>query len=317
MVKASGFEPDIRRFESYRPSFLSSLKTHSIIERLRTLVASLAIWRDGGELLPHPTSYKREDDGGMTMAIDVAAKRATFRQLHESGHFIVPNPWDIGGVRRLEKLGFKALATTSAGCAWSLGREDGELSLDEVLGHLSTLCAATDLPINADFEAGFADSPEGVAANVALVIDTGVAGLSIEDLSGPELYPLPLAIERIQAARAAIDASGQDVLLVGRAEGYRAGQPFDGVLERLTAYSAAGADVLYAPWVVALDEVRALVSALAPKPLNVLLHHPGVKVGELAAIGVRRFSVGSRLATYAWNAFEAAAISVRDEGHLP
>ena len=250
-------------------------------------------------------------------ATRVAAKRAIFRQLHESGHFIVPNPWDIGGVRRLEKLGFKALASTSAGAAWALGKQDGEQTLAEVLDHLRMLCAATDLPINADFEGGFADSPEGVAANVTLAIDPGGAGLSIEDLNGAELYPLPLAVDRIRAARAAIDAAGQDVLLVGRAEGYRVGQSFDGVLERLTAYAAAGADVLYAPWVVDVDEIAAIVAAVAPKPVNALLHHPGVKVGELAAVGVRRFSVGSRLATYAWNAFEAAAISVRDEGHLP
>ena len=252
------------------------------------------------------------------MNLEASAKRVAFRQLHESGHFILPNPWDIGGARRLEKLGFKALASTSAGAAWSLGKGDGELTLDEVLAHLRTLCAATDLPVNADFEAGFADSPEGVAANVALAIDTGIAGVSIEDWSGESIYPLPLAVERIAAARAAIDASGQDVLLVGRAEGYRIDKaPIHETIERLTAYAAAGADVLYAPWIVDLDEVRALVAAVAPKPLNVLLHHPGVMVGELAAVGVRRFSVGARLASYAWAAFEAAAVSVRDEGHLP
>ena len=249
---------------------------------------------------------------------EASARRAAFRQLHESGHFIIPNPWDIGGVRRLEKLGFKALASTSAGAAWALGKQDGELSLTEALEHLRLLCAATDLPVNADFEAGFADRPEGVAANVALAVDTGVAGVSIEDWSGEHIYPLSLAVERIAAARAAIDASGQDVLLVGRAEGYRFGEAsIDQVIERLAAYSAAGADVLYAPWVVDVDEVATIVAAVAPKPLNVLLHHPGVQVAELAAVGVRRFSVGARLASYAWAAFEAAAISVRDEGHLP
>jgi 2-methylisocitrate lyase-like PEP mutase family enzyme len=252
------------------------------------------------------------------MNLDAPAKRAVFRKLHESGHFILPNPWDIGGVRRLEKLGFKALASTSAGAAWALGKEDGQLTLTEALDHLRLLCAATDLPVNADFEAGFADSPEGVAANVTLAIDTGVAGLSIEDWSGQEIYSLPLAVERIQAARAAIDASGQDVLLIGRAEGYRIDKaPIRETIERLTAYADAGADVLYAPWLVDLDEVKAVVEAVAPKPLNVLLHHPGVKVAELAAVGVRRFSVGARLASYAWAAFEAAAVSVRDEGHLP
>ena len=252
------------------------------------------------------------------MNLEASAKRVAFRQLHESGHFILPNPWDIGGARRLEKLGFKALASTSAGAAWALGKQDGELTLTEALDHLRLLCAATDLPVNADFEAGFADSPEGVAANVALAIDTGIAGVSIEDWSGESIYPLPLAVERIAAARAAIDASGQDVLLVGRAEGYRIDKaPIHETIERLTAYAAAGADVLYAPWVVDLDEVRALVAAVAPKPVNVLLHHPGVRVGELAAVGVRRFSVGARLASYAWAAFEAAAVSVRDKGHLP
>ena len=251
------------------------------------------------------------------MSTQFSAQRATFRQLHESGHFILPNPWDIGGARRLAKLGFKALASTSAGAAWALGKEDGDLTLTEALDHLRMLSAATDLPVNADFEAGFADSPEGVAANVALAVDTGVAGISIEDWSGKQIYPLPLAVERIQAARAAVAASGQDVLLVGRAEGYRFGQTFDEVLQRLMAYAAAGADVLYAPWIVALDEVRAVVEAVAPKPVNILLHHPGVKVDEMAAVGVRRFSVGARLASYTWAAFEATAISVRDEGHLP
>ncbi len=252
------------------------------------------------------------------MSTQFSAQRATFRQLHESGHFVLPNPWDIGGARRLAKLGFKALASTSAGAAWALGKEDGELTLDEALDHLRMLCAATDLPVNADFEAGFADSPEGVAANVTLAVDTGVAGVSIEDWSGASIYPLPLAVERIQAARAAIDASGQDVLLVGRSEGFRINKsPLRETIERLTAYSAAGADVLYAPWIVEVAEVKEMVAALAHKPLNVLLHHPGVRVDELAAVGVRRFSVGARLASYTWAAFEATAISVRDEGHLP
>lgn len=252
------------------------------------------------------------------MSTPFSAQRATFRQLHESGHFIVPNPWDIGGARRLAKLGFKALASTSAGAAWSLGKEDGQLTLTEALDHLRMLCAATDLPVNADFEAGFADDPEGVATNVALAVDTGVAGVSIEDWNGNQIYPLSLAVERIAAARAAIDASGQDVLLVGRSEGYRIDKaPIAETIARLTAYSAAGADVLYAPWIVDLDEVRAVVDAIAPKPLNVLLHHPGVQVAELAAVGVRRFSVGARFASYSWAAFEAAAISVRDNGHLP
>ncbi len=250
--------------------------------------------------------------------LDLSAKRAAFRKLHESGHFVIPNPWDIGGARRLEKMGFKALASTSAGYAWSIGREDGELTVDEMLAHLSALCAATDLPVNADFEGGFANDPDGVAANVTRAVATGVAGISIEDITGSELYPLTLAVERIQAARAAIDATGQDVLLVGRSEGYRVGRKkVDDTIERLVAYSAAGADVLYPPWVVDLGEIRAIVAAVAPKPVNILLHHPGVQVAELAAAGVRRMSVGARIASYAWAAFEKAALSVRDEGHLP
>lgn len=252
------------------------------------------------------------------MSIDLAAKRATFRKLHESGHFIIPNPWDIGSTRRLEKLGFKALASTSAGAAWALGKEDGELTLAEALDHLRMLCAATDLPINADFEGGFADRPEDVATNVTLAVDTGVAGLSIEDRIGADLYPLPLAVERIQAARAAIDASGQDVMLIGRTEHFLIGRTDVGAaIERLVAYSAAGADVLYAPRMAALDDIKAIVEAVAPKPVNVLLHRPDLNVAELAGLGVRRMSVGGWLARYAWDAFEQAALSVRDQGYLP
>jgi 2-methylisocitrate lyase-like PEP mutase family enzyme len=252
------------------------------------------------------------------MDADINAKRATFRKLHEAGHFILPNPWDIGSARRLAKMGFQALASTSAGCAWALGREDGELSVDEVLEHLRQLCAATDLPVNADFEAGFADQPDGVAVNVALAVDTGVAGVSIEDRTGTELYPLPLAVERIRAARAAIDATGQDVLLVGRTENYVIGRrDVNETIERLTAYSAAGADILYAPWLTDLNEIKAVVKAVAPKPVNVLLHHPGINVADLAAAGVRRISTGARLAFAAWAGFERAALSVRDDGHLP
>ncbi len=252
------------------------------------------------------------------MSMDTAAKRATFRKLHESGHFVLPNPWDVGSARRLAKMGFQALASTSAGAAWALGKEDGEQTLDEVLEHLRQLSAATDLPVNADFEGGLADRPEGVAANVTLAVDTGIAGVSIEDRTGGDLYPLPLAVERIRAARAAIDATGQDVLLVGRTENYVIGRTdVQETIERLTAYAAAGADVLYAPWVTDLDEVRAIVRAVAPKPLNVLLHNPSVRVAEMAAVGVRRFSTGARLASAAWAGFERAALSVRDNGHLP
>lgn len=252
------------------------------------------------------------------MTSETTAKRAVFRQLHESGHFILPNPWDVGSALRLEKMGFKALASTSAGFAWSIGREDGEATLEEVLNHLRLLCNATNLPINADFEGGYADRPEDVAVNVTRAVETGVAGLSIEDRTGQELYPLSLAIERIQAAREAIDATGQDVMLVGRTEGYLIGQTdIDVAIERLVAYSAAGADVLYAPWVIDLAENKAIVEAVAPKPVNVLLRTPDMNVADLAAIGVRRMSTGGWLGRYAWAAFERAAISIRDDGHMP
>jgi 2-methylisocitrate lyase-like PEP mutase family enzyme len=252
------------------------------------------------------------------MSKDIAAKRAAFRALHEDGCFIIPNPWDIGSARRLEKLGFKALASTSAGFAWTIGRQDGEVTCDEVLEHLRALCAATDLPVNADFEAGFADQPEGVAANVLLAIETGVAGLSIEDRTGRELYPLPLAVERIRAAREAISKSGHDVLLIGRTEGLLIGKTSPAeAIERLVVYSDAGADVLYAPGVKELDDIKAIVAAVAPKPVNVLLLGSDLNVADLAAVGVRRISVGSAFAGAAWASFEEAARSVRDEGRLP
>lgn len=250
------------------------------------------------------------------MSKNLAAKRAAFRALHESGHFVIPNPWDIGSARRLEKLGFKALASTSAGYAWTLGRKDGELSLDEVLEHLRALCAAASLPINADFEAGFADQPDGVAASVRLAVETGVAGLSIEDRTGRNLYPMSLAVERIQGAREAIIESGQDVLLVGRTEGLLIGKTsLDQAIERLVAYSNAGADVLYAPGIKDLAGVKEIVAAVAPKPVNVLLLD--MNVADLAAAGVRRISLGSAFAAAAWAGFERAALSVRDEGQLP
>jgi 2-methylisocitrate lyase-like PEP mutase family enzyme len=251
-----------------------------------------------------------------TMSKDLAAKRAAFRTLHEDGHFVIPNPWDIGSARRLKKLGFKALASTSAGYAWTLGRQDGELTRDEVLDHLRALCAATDLPVNADFEAGFADEPEEVAANVGLAVETGVAGLSIEDRTGRDLYSLPLAVARIQAARQAIGKSGQDVLLVGRTEGLLIGKAsLAEAIERLVAYANAGADVLYAPGIKDLTGIKAIVEAVAPKPVNVLLLN--MNVADLAAAGVRRISVGSAFAKAAWAGFDEAALSVRDNGHLP
>lgn len=252
------------------------------------------------------------------MPMTLAAKCAAFRALHNRGCFAIPNPWDLGGIRRLEKLGFKALASTSAGYAWSLGRADGELSRDEVLGHLRTFCEATELPVNADFEAGFADRPDEVAANVLLAIETGVAGLSIEDRTGKDLYPLRLAVDRITAARKAIAGSGVDVLLVGRSEGFLVGKTdLSATLERLIAYAEAGADCLYAPGVREISEIEKIVAAVAPKPVNVLLVGPEMRIADLAAVGVRRVSVGGRLAATSWAAFDQAAQTLRDQGSLP
>lgn len=252
----------------------------------------------------------------MTMT-EFDARRATFRRLHESGCFILPNPWNAGGARRLQKLGFHAIASTSSGAAWALGREDGELSLDEVLDHLRTLCSATDLPVNADFEAGFADAPEGVAANVSRAVDTGVAGLSIEDRTGSELYELDLAIERVHAAREAIDASKENVLLVGRSEGFLIGRTeLRSTIERLVAYADAGADCLYAPGIRDGAMIAEVVRAVAPKPVNVLLSTTDLSVPELAALGVRRVSVGGALARAVWTRFDEAARTLLEQGRL-
>lgn len=252
------------------------------------------------------------------MAMDLASRRAAFRALHQTGCFALPNPWDIGGARRLQALGFKALASTSAGHAWALGRKDGEVTLEEALEHLRMLTAATELPVNADFEGGFADRPEDVGRNVARAIDTGIAGLSIEDRTGTELYDKALAIERIRAARAAIDRSGHDVVLVGRSEGYLMGRrELSPTIERLLAYSEAGADCLYAPAVTDLNEIAAIVAAVAPKPVNVLFWGAGMRLADLARVGVRRVSTGGALAAHAWAGFDRAAKMLADEGTLP
>jgi 2-methylisocitrate lyase-like PEP mutase family enzyme len=251
------------------------------------------------------------------MPTDLATRRARFRALHEEGCFVLPNPWDVGSARRLEKMGFKALATTSSGYAWTQGQEDG-LTRDEVLSHLRVMCAATELPVNADFEAGFADAPEGVAANVALAVGTGVAGLSIEDKTGKDLYDLSLATERIRAAREAIDRTGEDVLLVGRSEGFLVGRTrLDATIERLMAYAESGADCLYAPGMRDLNEIAVVVAAVAPKPVNVLLMAPEMGVTELAEVGVRRVSVGGALAAAAWAGFSQAARLLMEEGRMP
>lgn len=247
-----------------------------------------------------------------------AAKRAAFRALHAQGCFVLPNPWDLGSLRRLEKLGFQAVGSTSAGLAWSLGRDDLSLDRDDVLAHLRVLCAATDLPVNADFEAGFADAPDDVAANVGLAVETGVAGLSIEDRTGDALYDRALAVERIAAARRAIDAGDPRTMLVGRCEAFLIGQKSLGaVIDRLVAYADAGADCLYAPGICEADDIRAIVQAVAPKPVNVLLTSSAMRAADLAELGVRRVSTGSRLAFAAWAGFDAAARRLRDEGALP
>ena len=250
--------------------------------------------------------------------MDTAGKRARFRELHRQGCFVLPNPWDIGSARRLEKLGFAALASTSAGLAWTLGRRDNDLSCDIVLDHLRSLCAATDLPVNADFEDGFAIDAESLAANVTRAIDTGIAGLSIEDRAGTALHPFDAAVARIRAARAAINTSGEDVMLVARSEGFLLGQPdLDATIARLVAYAAAGADVLFAPGIVDLDAHAAIVRAVAPTPVNALLWGPNARVADLAAVGVRRVSTGGSLALAAWNGFDRAAQELVDSGTLP
>jgi 2-methylisocitrate lyase-like PEP mutase family enzyme len=253
-----------------------------------------------------------------TMSIDLKTRRATFRNLHKEGCFVLPNPWDIGGARQLQQLGFKALATTSAGFAWSMGREDGDMSRDEVLGHMKVMCDATYLPVNADFEAGFADEPEGVAANVALAIETGVAGLSIEDRVGKDLYERGIAVERMRAARQAIDRSGQNVVLVGRSEGFLIGRTELGAtIDRLVAYAEAGADCLYAPGLKEPADIVAVVKAVAPQPVNVLLMGPEMSVAAMADLGVRRVSTGGGLAAAAWAGFDSAARQLLEKGTVP
>lgn len=251
----------------------------------------------------------------------IAEKRATFRQLHTAGCFVIPNPWDIGTTRYLQHLGFKALATTSAGFAFARGVPDAAVARDDMLAHIAEIVAATDLPVNADFEGGYAHEPEGVAESVRLCVETGVAGLSIEDATGDKakpLYDLDLAVARIKAARAAIDKSGVDVLLTGRAECFLVGRPdLDETIRRLQAYSAAGADCLYAPGLRTPELIAAVVKAAAPKPVNVLMPGAlGLTVADLAALGARRISVGGTLARVAWGAFIRAAKAIAGDGRF-
>jgi methylisocitrate lyase len=241
----------------------------------------------------------------------VAEKRSAFRRLHESGFFVLPNPWDLGSALHLQSMGFKALASTSSGFALTLGRPDYGIERDELLDHLRSLAGAIDLPFNADFEGGYAVEPEGVAANVRLAVETGVAGLSIEDRvvgGDPGLLELGLAVERMKAARAAIDQDASGVVLVGRCEGYLVGQPdLAATIARLQAYGEAGADCLYAPGPRTKEDIAAIVKAVAPIPVNVLLRDPGPTLAELADLGVRRASTGGALAFTAWRAFTEAA----------
>lgn len=243
---------------------------------------------------------------------------ATFRLLHESGCFVMPNPWDLGTARVLAGLGFPALATTSAGFAWSVGENDGHVTVDQTLAHLRAVVDAVELPVNADFEGGYAVDPDGVAANVTRAVATGVAGLSIEDSTGDAdqpLHDLDLAVERVRAAREAIDRSGTGVVLTARSEGFVVGRPdLDETVRRLRAYAEAGADCLYAPRLGTVEEVQAVVAAAAPKPVNLLINAPFITVAEAAALGVRRISVGGTLARTAWAGFLRAAQEIAGTG---
>ena len=251
----------------------------------------------------------------------ISEKRRTFRDLHASGCFVIPNPWDIGSARYLQHLGFKALATTSSGFAWSRGHADNTVARDTVLAHLREMVDATDLPVNADFEAGFARDAAGVAESVRLAVGTGVAGLSIEDSTGDAdnpLYAIDVAIERMRAARAAIDDAGGDTLLVGRSEGFIVGRPdLAETIARLKAYANAGADCLYAPGIRTPEQIRAVVDAVAPKPVNLLIGWASdLTLDGVAGLGVRRISVGGALARSAWGGFMRAAKAIAEHGRF-
>jgi 2-methylisocitrate lyase-like PEP mutase family enzyme len=243
---------------------------------------------------------------------------SAFRELHASGCFVIPNPWDVGSAVALQRLGFNALATTSAGLAWSLGRPDNEIELEQALAHLRAVASAVEIPVNADFEGGFAVAPEQVAGNVKLAAATGIAGLSIEDSTrdaDEPLYGFDFAVERIRAARQAIDETGTGVLLTGRSEGFVVGRPdLDETIRRLKAYAEAGADCLYAPMLTTAEQVSAVVAAVAPKPVNLLVNAPFTTVAEAASLGVRRISVGGTLARVALDAFLQAAQEIAEQG---
>jgi len=251
--------------------------------------------------------------------ISVAEKREAFRRMHEGGCFVIPNPWDVGSARYLQSLGFKALATTSSGFAWSRGRPDNGISRQMALEHLHDMVEATDLPVNADFESGFAHDAAGVSESVRLAVETGVAGLSIEDSTGDAAHPLyaiDQAVTRMRAARTAIDETGGDTLLVGRAECFFVGRPdIDETIVRLKAYLQAGADCLYAPGVRTREHIEAVVRAVAPKPFNLLVGSASdLTMSDIEALGVRRVSVGGALARSAWGGFIRAARLIAEQG---
>ncbi|WP_142806858.1 isocitrate lyase/PEP mutase family protein [Stenotrophomonas maltophilia] len=252
---------------------------------------------------------------------DTQHKRTSFRQLHAQGCFVLPNPWDVGSARYLQRQGFLALATTSAGCAWSEGRPDGAVSLQATLEHLRLMAAATALPLNADFGDGFGATPQAVGEAVAAAIDTGIAALSIEDASGvadAPLRPIDQAVERLRAARAAIDRAGGEVLLVGRAENFFVGVPdLQDTLQRLHAYAEAGADVLYAPGITTPEQIRAVVAAAGTKPVNLLVGGPTpLSLQDIAALGVRRVSLGGALARAAWGGLMQATQPIVQDGRF-
>ena len=250
--------------------------------------------------------------------LTTADKRAAFRKLHESGCFIIPNPFDVGSAKALQHLGFKALASTSAGFAWTIAKADNKVTVDDVCDHLAAISAAVDIPVNADFEDGFAHEPEKVAVNVARAVKTGVSGLSIEDFTGDNAKPLfdrSLAIERIKAARKAIDADKSGVFLTGRCEAFLRGvKDMNLVIDRLTAYAEAGADCLYAPGISTKEEIATVVKAVHPRPVNLLVGAAGPSLADAGALGVRRISVGGALARMAWTGFMKASKEMAEKG---
>ena len=250
---------------------------------------------------------------------DIAARRRAFRELHAAGCFVIPNPWDAGSARYLASLGFKALATTSAGFAWSQAQADGAIPRDAVLAHLREMVAATGLPVNADFEDGYGETPRDVGESVRLAVATGVAGLSIEDATGDPARPihdLDMAVARLREAREAIDSTGGDTLLVGRCENFLHGRPdLADTITRLRAYAAAGADCLYAPAIKSREHIAEIVAAVAPKPVNLLVGATSeLTLADIAALGVRRVSVGGGMARAAWGGFMRAAKSIAEQG---